>query len=85
MIADDSLNSTHLRPIKSSALLQPDGIKPEFCHLILALDMNMRRFVSVTGVKEETVGTHSEYGGHLFFNAVHDFHRLSIRAHRRLN
>ncbi|MDR3567698.1 MAG: hypothetical protein P4L43_06685 [Syntrophobacteraceae bacterium] len=44
-----------LRTAESAAVPQPYRIEPEFGHFFIPFDMNMRRFVPVTGIEEEPV------------------------------
>jgi hypothetical protein len=58
MFVDDPLDPTNLCSAKSTTPLQSARIQPEFCSLILPLDMGMWRFFSITGIKEKPIKTH---------------------------
>jgi hypothetical protein len=55
--AQQFLDSTDLHPGKPPASLQPRRLKLELCNFVFALNMNMRRFLAVAGIEEESVGT----------------------------
>jgi len=46
--------SIYFSAIETTAALNSYGVKPDFCHLIVSFDMDMRWLFSVYGVKEET-------------------------------
>jgi hypothetical protein len=60
----EPLDASDLGTGKPTVTLQPDGIKPELRQLIVVFDMHMRRLISISSIKEETVGTDSENGWH---------------------
>jgi hypothetical protein len=64
MIAQNSLNTSDLGARKPSITLQPDGIKPELRQLVVMLNMHMRRFITISSGKKETVGPDSENSWH---------------------
>jgi hypothetical protein len=41
--------------------LQSDGIEPEFGYVLLTLNMNVGRLLAITGIKEKSIGTDSQY------------------------
>jgi hypothetical protein len=65
MVAHKLLHPIDLSWGKSSASFQSDRIEPELRHFVISLNMYMRRFIPITRVKEETVGTHPQYRWHL--------------------
>jgi hypothetical protein len=67
MIPDDFVNSTEFCPIKATASLQPDRIEPELGDLVLTLDVNVLRFITIAGVEEQSIRAYPEYCRHLFF------------------
>lgn len=71
------LNSTDLAAGKSTAPLQPDRIEPELRNFILALNMNMRCFIPIACVEEDTVRTNPEYCRHLL---LHHTSSLALRS-----
>jgi hypothetical protein len=64
MVTEEPLNASDLCTRKSSVTLQSDRVKPELRQPIIMLDMYMRRLITISGVKKETVGTDSENGWH---------------------
>jgi len=52
ILLNDFLNPTKFGAAKSAAALHPNWIKPKFCGLITAFNMDMLRFVAVTSLKE---------------------------------
>jgi hypothetical protein len=66
VIAYKFLDSADFRTGKSATSLQPDRVKPEFCDLIFTLNMTMWWLIPITCVKEESIGTDSQYCWHLF-------------------
>ncbi len=44
-----------LEAVESAAVLKPYGIKPEFGDFFVTFDMDMRRLIPVTSVKEEPI------------------------------
>jgi hypothetical protein len=55
MNLDQLPNPIQFSPSKSSAFLQPDRRKPKFRHLIISLDVHMRRFITITRIEEESI------------------------------
>jgi len=51
---------------KTAALSQPNWIKPEFGFVFLAFDVNMRRFVTIASIKEESIRPNSQHRWHAF-------------------
>jgi hypothetical protein len=45
----------NFNPVKASAILKPDRIKPKFGDSAVTFHMNMRRFMPVSCVKEEPI------------------------------
>jgi hypothetical protein len=43
----------YLSPVKTTAALKPDRIKPKFSYPVLMLDMNVWRFVSITRINDK--------------------------------
>ena len=67
MIPDDFVVSTEFCSIKPNTFLQPDWIEPEPGDLVLALDVNVLRFIAIAGVEEQSVRAYPEYCWHLLF------------------
>ena len=68
------------------APLQPDGVEPELCLAIVALDGDVRRFVPVTRVEEEAIRSVSENGRREprvppRWAGCHQASRYSLRPH----
>ena len=49
---------------KSAALGEPDGIEPKLCLVLLALNMNVWRFIAITSIKEESIRTAAQHARH---------------------
>lgn len=64
VLTQNFLDASDLGARKSSVTLQPDGVKPELRQLVVMFDMHMRRFISISSVEKEMVGTDSENGWH---------------------
>jgi hypothetical protein len=61
---DKSQESANFLSIKAAAVLEPHRIQPELRNPVLMFNMDVRRFIPVTGVEEETMGSFPEYGWH---------------------
>jgi hypothetical protein len=61
---DKSQEPTHFLSVKAAAVLEPHRIQPELRNPVLMFNMDVRRFIPVTGVEEETIGSFPEYGWH---------------------
>jgi hypothetical protein len=66
-IPDDFVDSAEFCSIKATDSLQPDRIEPEPGDLVLALDVNVLRFIAIAGVEEQSVRAYPEYFWHLPF------------------
>ena len=64
MITEESLDASKLGARKSSVALQSDRIKPELRQLVIMLNMNMWRLITISCIKKETVWPDSENGWH---------------------
>jgi len=60
MVIHKLVDSTNLRAGKSSTPLQSDRVKPELCQFVLTLYMDMRRFIPIPCIEEETVWPDSQ-------------------------
>jgi len=49
------VDSTNLPARKPSTPVQSDRVKPELCQLVLTLDMDMRGFITIPRIEEETI------------------------------
>lgn len=67
MFPYDFVVSTEFCSIKPNTSLQPDRIEPEPGDLVLALDVNVLRFIAIAGVEEQSVRAYPEYCWHLLF------------------
>jgi len=65
ILLNEGLHSINFLSAEASAILQPDWIKPEFSFFIITLNMNVGRFVAITGVKEKTIRAALQYSWHL--------------------
>ena len=63
---DNGLDQVDLFAGKPSTPLKPNGDEPEFRFAIVTFDMDVRRFISVTRIEEETTRSVSENGRHDF-------------------
>lgn len=50
--------------VETIAILKPHRVEPEFGFLVVLFNVNMRRFILISSIKEEAVGTNSQDGGH---------------------
>src|SRR2546421_10911740 len=57
MLADQFLKSIYFVAAKPAAALQANRIEPKLCHLVVTLNVDMRRFIPISRVKEEPVGS----------------------------
>jgi hypothetical protein len=51
MLVDQALNPTHLNWPEAAAAVKADRAEPELGSVLVALDVNMRRFVRIARVK----------------------------------
>jgi hypothetical protein len=58
VIAYQFLDSHNFPPRKSPSSLQANGFKPELSDFVFTLYMNMWRFIAISCVKEQAVGTY---------------------------
>jgi len=54
------VDSTNLPARKPSTPVQSDRVKPELCQLVLTLDMDMRGFIVISRIEEETIWPDSQ-------------------------
>jgi hypothetical protein len=52
VVVEDSLDASDLGARKSSVALQSDRVKPELRQLVIMLNMNMRRLITISCVKK---------------------------------
>jgi hypothetical protein len=69
MIAHKAGDFVDLDSRESTAALQPHRIQPEFCDIIITLDVYVRRLISIASVKEESIGTKTQNRWHQRFFA----------------
>jgi len=60
----ECLDSVDFLPAKPVTVLQADRFQPELGLAVIAFNMNMRRFVAVTGIEEKSIRTALEYSRH---------------------
>jgi hypothetical protein len=65
MFLDQLANPVDPFPAKAVAALQPDRLKPELRLAGVTLDVDVRRFASVTCVEEEPERPHAQYSRHV--------------------
>jgi len=53
-------------PTEAAALIEPNGVEPDFRAILIALDVNVRRFLAVAGEEEESIRPGTENGWHGF-------------------
>jgi hypothetical protein len=61
---DEPLYAVDLISPEPAAILQSDGIEPEFGCVVLTLDMNMGWLLAITCINEESIGTDSQHSWH---------------------
>jgi hypothetical protein len=64
MLIHESLYPIDLLPVKAAARLKPHRIEPEFGYMIITLNMNVGRLLTITCVKEKSVRANSAYRWH---------------------
>ena len=64
MLADQRSDPVQLRAPEPAALVEADGVKPEFGQVLIALHVDVRWLGPVTGVEEEPVGASPEHCRH---------------------
>jgi hypothetical protein len=64
MLLDEPLYPIDLLPVKAAARLKPHRIEPEFGYMIITLNMNVGRLLTITCVKEKSVRANSAYRWH---------------------
>jgi hypothetical protein len=64
MLLDDLLDSSNLRRRETPAPLKSDGPNPERGYLIIAFDMNVRRFATIAGIEGQAIGTRPQHRRH---------------------
>src|SRR5438094_10488036 len=65
MVTKDFLDAPKLCASKPCIALQAERIKPELGKLVVALNMDMGRFITMPCIKEEAIWTDSQYSWHL--------------------
>lgn len=53
-----------LIPAESAAALKPDRIEPELRNAAISFDVNVRRFITIAGIKEEPLRAKTKNGRH---------------------
>src|SRR5260221_4145157 len=64
MLVHDARDSVDLRPSETTATLQPDRIEPEFCDIIVAFHMDVRRLIAIARIEKEPVRANAQDSGH---------------------
>jgi hypothetical protein len=64
VLLDEPLYAVDLISPEPVTMLQSKRIEPEFGCIILTLDMNVGWLLAITCIKEESVGTNSQYSWH---------------------
>jgi len=77
MVTKDFLDAPKLCASKPCIALQAERIKPELGKLVVALNMDMGRFIAIPCIKEEAIWTDSQYSWHLL-----EFHSIFSRLTR---
>jgi hypothetical protein len=63
-VLHQSLDPTDLGAPETATISQPNLIKPELRSVLVALDVNVRRFFAVASIEEESVRTNPKYRRH---------------------
>jgi hypothetical protein len=50
--------------VKTAAVLKPNGIEPKLSLTIFSLNMDVGRFILITGIKKEAIRPNSQYSRH---------------------
>lgn len=64
MLVHQPFNLAHLRGRHATASRQADGAQPEFAFAVASIDVDVRRFVSLVGVKVEPQAFQAQNGWH---------------------
>jgi hypothetical protein len=56
---DKPLYPTDFAPAETTAIVKSDRIQPEFSSILVAFNVDMRRFITVSRIEEESIGTAS--------------------------
>lgn len=67
MFGRNVLDSPEFLAREASASLETDWIEPKLRFVIITFDMHVWRFITITGIEEESVWTNSQNGGHQSF------------------
>jgi hypothetical protein len=59
------LNAPQLGSPEAAAPLQSDWLQPEFCHILISLNMNVFLLVSIASIEEEPIRPNVHDGRHL--------------------
>jgi len=86
ILFDKFLDPIKFTPVEATTLLEPNWAKPEFGFEPSMLNMNMRRFFDVIGIKKEPVGARYHDGWHtlrylicvLLSMMKHDFGKVRV-------
>jgi hypothetical protein len=70
VLLNEMLYPTYLWPIEPAAVLQSNGVKPEFRKAISTLNMNMEWLMPITRIEKETIWPGSKYCWHVFWLAA---------------
>jgi hypothetical protein len=64
VLFDQLSNAIHFFPFEAAASFEPDRIQPKFGLVLIALNVNVRRLVSISSIKEEAVRSTPQHGRH---------------------
>lgn len=54
----------NLSAIETITLLEPNWIQPEFCYLLILLDVYMNWFITISSIEEESIRADPVYRWH---------------------
>jgi len=66
MISDNLFDASDFSASEVAAVSQSKWIQPDLRHAILALDMDVRRFATITRIKEKTIRSLPQNRRHTF-------------------
>lgn len=64
MLSNEAVDLAQFVAPKAAAAFQANRVEPEFGHIVVSFNVDVRRFVAFVGEKEEAVGTQAEDGRH---------------------
>jgi hypothetical protein len=64
VLLDQIADVVYFVPGEPAATLKLNWVEPEPCLTVVAINVNVWRFVAVAGIKKEPIWSHAKYGRH---------------------